>query len=566
MDAVLTEGREAPRATEDPGERSDAPARTISFRRIPWLVWVVAVLAGGLHTLAFARAELSTPPGWTFTGMLSANPDEAQYGVWERRSQEVGPIVDNTLTTEPNRRYLPVFFFWGVGKVASWVHVAPAKVYAYGGAVLAFLLTLLVYVLARHFLRTRHQVWWVFLAIVLGGGLGAHVQWARALVGLEPMQGYGGSDSWVFFEAYRAHFVLKGMLDTFVSFIWVLMLLAVVAYYNALNRLTVGRVLLAAAAFAAVTVAHVYEGVTLLAIAAGVLGVYALQRRDVVRPGILLVVLGTAVGACYAALGLLFLRSGLPFPTWRALNILPSLLFLAYPLAWLVLAWGAGRYWRTGGSDGAFLFGWVIGCTAVTLSGPFFRYPDRGVVTLQAGLFLLAGAIYFSKRPRLSRAAAIITVAVLGVFPLRLAWTWWQQGDFSAARPFTWLDQGRQRVIETLRARAGSRDVLVADDQDALWLEPSYPGRVWAGHFFLTVRYREKFQALQRFLGDPVAERDFLRRSGARFLFVRAARQPERFAALGELEPIERESSGWLFLVRPEAGAPASAPAAALAP
>ena len=68
--------------------------------------------------LPFWHAQVSTPPGHEFTGNLTISPDYMQYRVWERLSVREGPIVSNTFTIEPNRRHLPVFYYWAIGHTA----------------------------------------------------------------------------------------------------------------------------------------------------------------------------------------------------------------------------------------------------------------------------------------------------------------------------------------------------------------------------------------------------------------------------------------------------------------
>jgi hypothetical protein len=541
---------------------ADTAPRLISFRKLPLVLWLVALLAGGLHSLAFLRAELSTPPGWRFTGSLSTNPDEMQYRIWERRSQTVGPIVDNTFTTEPNRPYLPVFFYWTVGKVAGALNVTPAKVYAHAGAVLAFILTILVFALARHFLPDAHQHWWVFSIAMLGGGLGAHLRALQELMSrnvgtaavVQRVASGAGTDSgWQVLEAYRGHYIIKALIDTHLLLVWVVTLAAVIAYYNALARLTRTRALIAAACVSLVIFLHVYEGVTLLAVGAAVTLCFWVKGIDR-RPAItLLATVSAAAFASYAVLALVFRRSGLPFPSWHALNILFSLVLIAFPITWALAVWRGPALWASGGRDAAFLFGWVLGCLTITLSGPFFPYPDRGIMTLQVACVLLAGMLYFSWKPRMTRLAIAVALGVFAVAPVRIISAWWRFGAFSAERPFAFVDASHQRVIDTLRARAKENDVLLVDPGDVLWLGIEHPGRLYVGHFFLTVAYAEKLEAFERLLDAPIEQRSFLQQSGARFVFVNRDRQPEKFAELTELTPIGKEPAGWLFEVRPSA-------------
>ena len=98
-----------------------------------------------------------------------------QYRVWMRQAQEAGILIDNRFTTEPNRPHLPVIFYYTMGKVAHWVDTPPEFVLAYTGSPLAFTLSLLLFLVVRYFSRSLYESWWIFLVILFGGGLGAHL-------------------------------------------------------------------------------------------------------------------------------------------------------------------------------------------------------------------------------------------------------------------------------------------------------------------------------------------------------------------------------------------------------
>src|SRR5688572_13832707 len=267
-------------------------------------VWIVALVAALLHMAPFWHAQVNTREGWTFTGNLTISPDYMQYRVWERQAQREGPVITNRFTTEPNAKHLPVFFYWGVGTVSRWTSVRPEFVYAYAGAGLAIALTLMVFATVRRFMPDPTHQWWTFLAIMGGGGLGAYLNFASAAPVLNEL---GVVRRFIVdpiaiaptFEDYRSHYVFRTLYDTHFLFIWIVMLGAVLALHSAFVRFTPGRAAVVAALFAALTVLHVYEGIVLVAIAAGVLA-FAWRQVDERRTALrLLVIGGVAVFACY---------------------------------------------------------------------------------------------------------------------------------------------------------------------------------------------------------------------------------------------------------------------------
>ncbi|MGQ0646184.1 MAG: hypothetical protein ACT4P7_01365 [Gemmatimonadaceae bacterium] len=534
---------------------ADVPGSTTARRflgSLPRAAWVLALVVAVVHIAPFWRAQLSQRDGWTFTDNLTISPDHMQYRVWTRQSQREGPIVTNRFTTEPNRAHLPIFFFWGIGKAASALGTSPERVYAYAGSVLAALLALLTFATVRHFLPDARQTWWVVVPLFVAGGLGGHFKI------LAQVPGIGQSDSFTRlvaipleayppFEDYRSHFIVKALLDTHSIMLWIVGLGAVMALWFAMERTSLRRIVLAAMMFALMTVMHVYEGITLLAIAGGVvLCCWPLSgnRRGL---AVLLSACTLSVVICYVALGALFSRSGLPLPEWRAINILVTTLLMAYPVAWALMGWGGLALWRRAGLRERFLFGWALGCTMVTLSGPFFPYPDRGTLTMQVPLFIIAAMIFFARWRTVSLRQAAVLVAVCGATPLWLAARTWHFSGFRTDAPFQYVNASHRAAQAALNARADTSHILLADTPDLLWLAPTFPGRLYVGHFFLTVGFSAKVGALRAGLDDPALMPPLLATSGAHFVFVNARHGPERFATVPGLTPIARESVGWLF-------------------
>jgi hypothetical protein len=540
--------------TLEPPAISESPAAPSRRGRIPARVWVVALVAALLHMAPFWHAQLSTREGWTFTGNLTISPDYMQYRVWERQSQREGPIVTNTFTTEPNAKHLPVFFYWGVGKVGRWLGVRPEFVYAYAGAGLAIVLTLMVFAAVRRFLPDPTHAWWTFLAIMGGGGLGAYLKFASAVpvlneIGLVRRFIIDPVATAPTFEEYRSHYVFRTLYDTHFLIIWIVMLGAVLALHSAFVRFTPKRAAAVALLFAAMTILHVYEGIVLVAIAAGISACVWSHRDERLTSLHLVTVGGVSVALSYAALGWLYRRSGLPLPEWNALNILFATLLISFPLTWPLVAMGLRRYWLNAGTNERFLLGWALGCTVVTLSGPFFPYPDRGTMTMQVPLLIITAAIYFARWRILTRRAALIALLALGASPAWQIIRSWYFTSFRTDAPFMYLNADHRSALGVLLPQSDTTQVLLAEPRDLLWLAPEFPGRFYVGHFFLTVNFREKNESLQRALATPDSLPALLARSGATWLYVNADRDPTRVASAASLSPVHSGPMGTLFRV-----------------
>jgi hypothetical protein len=547
-----------------PEQNVSAPRGRFTYR-IPPVIWVVGLLLGILHMAPYWRASLQTQAGWHFTGNMSSSPDYMQYRVWSRQTQQEGVFVSNRFTAEANRRHLPVPLYYAIGQISRMTGATPEWVYAWLGGVAAVCFAVLLYAAVRYFLPDRQALAWVYGLLLLGGGMGGYLKFMQESpffqnnyllnsLFIEPL--YGPART-VPFEEYRGNYIVQAIFDSHFLVYWTATLVAVLALYNALRRPSVLHTALAALAFAFGTFLHVYEGITLMGILAGV--IIALLARGVARRPVLVTAAAcaAAVGLCVVVLAAIYRQSGLRPPAWRGVNVDFPIVIMAYPLAFALIAWGIARYWRESGTDGAFLLGWALGCLAQVLSGPFFPHPARGTMSLQIPLFIIAGSIYFARRRKVGVIGVIVLLLTMGA---TTAWTF--KGQFERTtfdgETHKWLTDAHLGMIRQLRERAGPGDVLLAEEEALRWLAPEYPGVHYAGHFFLTVDYERKIAELQRFFTspDPVERAAFLRRNGIRYMYVTAAREPAGFESLPGLRVVQREAFGTLFEFAPEGGLP----------
>jgi hypothetical protein len=528
------------------------------------MVWVVAALASLLHLAPYWHAASQVPAGWIFTGEINGSPDVMQYRVWTRRSQETGVLVDNRFTGEANKPHLPVIFYYAIGKISGWFNTSPEFVVIYLGSVFAFGLIILLFATVRHFMSTPYQTWWVFLAIVVGGGLGAHLKILNHLdvgrysyvLNQTIIEGFRAQPV---FEDYRSHYVFITLFDTHFLLIWLVALAAILSFYFTLRRFSLGRAVVTGVLYAVATLLHVYEGVTLVVVAAAV-GFVCWRKGFLLRPALVT----TAVCALFvvgsmAWLLFLYRSSGLPPPSWRGWTIPMSTLLIAYPLAWLMMAFGLGEYWRKAKFDECFLLGWALGCTALTLSGPFYPYPDRGTMTMQVPISIIAGAIYFARYSRVTWVAGVVAFLVLGATPVVKLSQMWLYTTFNPNLAYMFMNNEHREIIELLGKHAKENDLLVVDKSDEpwktddLWLAPNYPGKLYCGHFFLTVNYDQKRAALDQFFDSGPEERArFLNQERIRFVYVNAKKNPKSFETVPGIVLLKAASVGSLFEYFPQ--------------
>ena len=551
---------------EEAQTREVPPPRRI-FTRIPLAVVAFSLFLGALHIAPPIRAYLAAPEGWEFTWNQSGSPDALTYRVFARRAQQTGVLVDNRFTEIENEPHVPMLFYYLTGKTAQLTGTSPDFVVTHAGTLFAFVLGLLLWTTIRHFSKSAYQSWWVLVVIVFGGGLGAHL---KELVRIEALRDsfivdrvvLGGLENAIVFEDYRNHYVLNTLFDSHFLFFLILALLAVIALYNAVRRETVAAIALAAFMFGFVTFAHIYDGVTLLAIAYGVAFLFWAKGLPVRTALLAACACTVAVGGVVAWQISLYSGTGVPVPDWRAPTILFSELLLAYPIAWLLMAFGLGAYWRKAGPDEVFLLGWVLGCVLLTLAGPFYPYSDRGVLTLQIAAYVVAGGIFFARHARVSWPMALVAVCVLGLAPYQHSKLIRMNSRFTDTKPYRFASLEHIAMIDAMKRAADESDLLMSDKTapawktDDLWIGPHFPGKLYAGHYALTVDYDRKQAEVSRFFhGDgPEAQRAYLADTGVTFLYVAAEAEPSRFEAIPGLEPLHRAPFGTLFTFDADAG------------
>jgi hypothetical protein len=520
--------------------------------RIPFSVWLIAALVALIHIVPFWRAQHEAPQGYRFTGVLYASPDFIPYRVWIRQTQEMGILVDNRFTSEPNRPHLLLVFYYAIGKLSEWTQVTPEYALAYTGCFLAFALAIVLFLLIRGFFVSTYQTMWVFLATLFGGGLTTHLKILSLLPfrRLQHLLSVPITNARLL-EENRGGYIVGILFDTHFLVVWLLASLSLLAYRKTLSRFSLLNIAFTGLLFGFSTIVHVYEGITLLMIVAGILLISWIKRISLMPVFILTAVCFIATAIAFLIQVLLYRRSGLPISPWSEPPVIFSTLILSFPLAWILIVRGWSTFWSRTSLNECFVAGWALGCLTLTLSGPFYPYPERGMVTLQIALSIMAGMMYFKWHRRVSAKHAVVAVLLLSATPL---WFFAQQWKLSSFRvdPHVFEDQEHREMINFLIETASSTDVLLSDKSmpgwlsDDLWLYPEYPGKFYCGHFFLTVRFEKKrFWANEFFINkNPKEQEAFLRENHIRFVFVGNTKDPEPLMSIPGVVLLKRNSAG----------------------
>jgi hypothetical protein len=170
-------------------------------------------------------------------------------------------------------------------------------------------------------------------------------------------------------------------------------------------------------------------------------------------------------------------------------------------------------------------------------------------MSLQIPLFIIAGSIYFGSRQRVGLAGVLILALLLGSTTAWIAYSWIERTTFSVDAAHKWTGPDHAALAGALRDNAARDDVLLAGEVPLRWLAPEYPGRHYAGHFFLTVDYARKQERMRAFYRtmEPEERLAFLREENIRFFYVDDADTPADFATLPGVMPLEVRRIGALF-------------------
>ena len=135
-------------------------------------VWLAGLALTVLTTLPYAAAALRTPPGYVFTGVLTAYDDTFTYFAWIRQSADGHLFMCDLFTSEPQscEFFLPLWNFLGV---IAGVTRLPIPVTFHVARLLAGLLLLIgARTIAVSVMKSRTRVRYSLWLYAMSGGLG----------------------------------------------------------------------------------------------------------------------------------------------------------------------------------------------------------------------------------------------------------------------------------------------------------------------------------------------------------------------------------------------------------
>jgi hypothetical protein len=133
------------------------------------LVWLALTV---LTTLPYAAAVLRTPPGYMFTGVLTAYDDTFTYFAWMRQSADGHLFMCDLFTSEPQscEFFLPLWSFLGV--IARVTRLSIPLTFHVARLLAGLLLLIAARAVAGSVLKSRTPVRYSLWLFAMSGGLG----------------------------------------------------------------------------------------------------------------------------------------------------------------------------------------------------------------------------------------------------------------------------------------------------------------------------------------------------------------------------------------------------------
>ncbi len=471
-----------------------------------------------------------------------------QYRVWMNGDFAYGVVAENRLTSEPAPRHMLLIYFGCVSHLAALTGIIPILLHNLLGRVWAFLLALLTFVAVRRFCVEKADLRWVFPVTLFGGGLATYmllvpsIPIVRSLPGMWRLIVKPNRTASVW-DIYRGNYPYQAVHDSHSGLQWVLCLASILVFHDLLRRgWSAGRGALAVGLYALTAAVHLYTGVTLAAVTVGVLVFCHLRKtpgRIDWRGGAVLV---GGIAAAIGAAALIYRRGGLPMSEWSAIHVSFSTVVLAYPLAVIGLAWGGAKLFEGDRLRDSFVIGWAAACLVLILSGPYYPYPDRGSISAQIPLVVLAASLWFRYRSDVPRKLAILVLLVAAPFFLRHSYSRFSRVFFKETAAPVYMGPEHRKISDALAEEMEPDDVLVARVRDSKWLAPKHAGRNFCAHLFLTADFERKFAEVDAYMEDPAGaprlaarerHRRRLRREGRAAGALRRAARADGDHALG---------------------------------
>jgi hypothetical protein len=234
-------------------------------------VWLVFLALAVLTSLPYGAAVLRTPPGYVFTGVLTAYDDTFTYFAWIRQSADGHLLLCDLFTSEPQscEFFLPLWSFLGI--VAGVSHLPIPLTFHIARLLASLLLLIGARAVAFSVMKSRSPVRYSLWLYAMAGGVGWLVYVLKN--GIDWFDAVPGSGS-VDLNMPEAIVFRSVFAQVHFSVGAVLIFASIKLLYSALVENKASRALVAGILVSALAVVHPYLVVVVCAVAVVAVGIW----------------------------------------------------------------------------------------------------------------------------------------------------------------------------------------------------------------------------------------------------------------------------------------------------
>jgi hypothetical protein len=487
--------------------------------------WLVLALA---TTIPYLIADLRTPKGTVFTGVLTAQDDTFSYLAWMKQAARGHVLMRDLFTSEPQtaRFFLPLWVV--LGWTSRLTGLPVAVVFHIARLFAAFLILLAARSVGRCVMksqtRLRFLVWMVGFSAGLGWVVFAAGDLYTVLSGKAGVHGYKMGTTPVDINMPEATVFRSAFCQVHMTLGAALICGTLVLVISAILKLNQKYALYAGLLASLLAVVHPYEVVVTGAVATGLFAAALMAPPGAASS----LTSRSARRAAIVRLGLVFLLANLPglsyllylrrvdtvlqewLSTMSTLSPNPVQYLLGFGILIALAIGGAALLWQGRGLAGKLLLIWAV-IQSLLLYAPF-SFQRRLVEGLQVPLCVVAAAAVFwllrkvhVRTPRFLSRRVLLAGVILVSSMTSIGFIAGAAAGFGEPDPRRYLDRDLADSLKWLGGNADPDSVLLSSYMTGN-VTPALSGLgVFLGHYDQTLHSGQKGEEVATFYSGRLA-------------------------------------------------------------
>jgi hypothetical protein len=481
--------------------------------------WLVLALA---TTVPYLIADLRTPQGTVFTGVLTAQDDTFSYLAWMKQAARGHVLMRDLFTSEPQtaRFFLPLWVV--LGWTSRQTGLSLAVVFHIARLLAAFLILLAAWSVGRCVMKSRTRlrflVWMVGFSAGLGWVVFAAGDLYNVLAGKAGVHGYKMGTTPVDINMPEATVFRSAFCQVHMTLGAALICGTLVLVISAILKLNQRYALYAGLLASLLAVVHPYEVVVTGTVATGLFAAALMATPAGAAP----LASRSAPRVAVVRLGLVFLLANLPglsyllylrrvdsvlqewLSTMSTLSPNPVQYLLGFGILIALAIGGAALLWQGRGLAGKLLLIWAV-IQGLLLYAPF-SFQRRLVEGLQVPLCVAAASAVFwllrkvhVRPPRFLSRRVMLAGVILATSMTSIGFIIGAAAGLGEPDPRRYLDRDLVDSLKWLGANADPDSVLLSSYMTGN-VTPALSGLgVFLGHYDQTLHSRQKGEEVAAF-------------------------------------------------------------------